>query len=42
MSEQLSAGKSGHYEHMSSTQFSKVACGFYQGGGGIWSVQNFR
>ena len=35
-------GENGHYEHMSSTRFSKVACGFYDGGGGMWAVQNFR
>ncbi|MBS2020619.1 MAG: hypothetical protein JST00_47635 [Deltaproteobacteria bacterium] len=32
----------GHYEMMVSTRFTKVACGFANGQGGIWSVQNFR
>lgn len=32
----------GHYEAMASTRYTKVACGFANGEGGIWSVQNFR
>lgn len=32
----------GHYEAMASTRFTKVACGFANGQGGIWAVQNFR
>jgi hypothetical protein len=32
----------GHYEAMASTRFTKVACGFANGQGGIWTVQNFR
>ncbi len=32
----------GHYEAMASARYTKVACGFAGGKGGIWSVQNFR
>ncbi len=33
----------GHHDNMASTQWKKVACGFYTvPGGGVWSVQNFR
>ena len=32
----------GHYINMSSTTHTKVACGFYDGSGGVWAVQNFR
>jgi hypothetical protein len=31
----------GHYINMSSTDYSKVACGFSSGAGGVWSNQNF-
>jgi hypothetical protein len=33
----------GHYLNMSSTRFTRVACGFYTTSGGqIWAVQNFQ
>lgn len=33
----------GHYLNMSSTKFTKVACGFRETGAGkLWSVQDFR
>ena len=33
----------GHYINMSSTQYTKVACGFFQTGqGNYWAVQNFQ
>lgn len=33
----------GHYINMSSTSYTKVACGFYvTPSGDVWSVQNFR
>lgn len=33
----------GHYLNMSSTQYTKVACGFYQTGqGDYWAIQNFQ
>jgi len=33
----------GHYLNMSSTRFTRVACGFYTTSGGqVWAVQNFR
>ncbi len=33
----------GHYINMTSTKYTKVACGFYTTSkGSIWSVQNFR
>lgn len=32
----------GHYEAMASKQYTKVACGFADGQGGTWAVQNFR
>ena len=33
----------GHYINMSSTSYTKVACGFYvTPGGRVWSVQDFR
>lgn len=31
----------GHYLHMSSMEKTHVACGFYDGPNGTWSVQNF-
>ena len=31
----------GHYINMSSTSYTKVACGFSSSGGGVWSNQNF-
>ena len=34
--------KHGHYINMSSTSYHEVACGFYVGSDGVWSVQNFR
>ena len=35
--------KHGHYLNMSSEQYSEVACGFADAGGGdMWMVQNFR
>lgn len=35
--------KHGHYLNMSSTKYSKVACGFFTTAkGGVWSVQDFR
>jgi hypothetical protein len=35
--------KHGHYINMTSTKYTKVACGFYTTPkGSIWSVQNFR
>ncbi len=35
--------KHGHYINMSSTKYTKVACGFFQTSAGKWwSVQNFR
>lgn len=34
--------KHGHYINMSNPNYSKVACGFAPGMGGIWSVQNFQ
>ena len=33
----------GHYTNMSSTDYTMVACGFYETADGeVWSVQNFR
>jgi hypothetical protein len=33
----------GHYLNMSSTQYTKVACGFYTlPGGSVWATQNFQ
>lgn len=32
----------GHYLNMSSTEYTKVACGFYEGPDGIWANQNFQ
>ncbi len=32
----------GHYLNMSSTQFSKVACGRFSSSKGVWSNQNFK
>jgi hypothetical protein len=32
----------GHFLNMSSTQYSKVACSFYEGPNGVWANQNFR
>ena len=33
----------GHYINMSSTQYTEVACGFYETpSGSVWAVQNFR
>lgn len=31
----------GHYINMSSSQYSKVACGFSSSGAGVWANQNF-
>lgn len=35
-------GAHGHYLNMSSTKFSRVACGFSGTTGSIWAVQNFQ
>lgn len=36
-------GRHGHYNNMSSTGYTKVACGFFTTAGGqVWSVQNFK
>lgn len=33
----------GHYINMSSTRYTRVACGFYETpGGSLWAVQNFQ
>lgn len=32
----------GHYINMSSTGYTKVACGFYEDSDGVWASQNFR
>jgi len=32
----------GHYINMSSTQYTRVACGFAEVNGSIWAVQNFQ
>jgi hypothetical protein len=32
----------GHYINMSNPDYTKVACGFAPGMGGIWAVQNFQ
>jgi len=32
----------GHYLNMSSTKFSKVACGRFSSSKGVWSNQNFK
>jgi hypothetical protein len=33
----------GHFINMSSTDYDRVACGFYEtGNGSVWAVQNFR
>ncbi|MBN2343720.1 MAG: hypothetical protein JXX29_09280 [Deltaproteobacteria bacterium] len=33
----------GHYINMTSTSYTRVACGFYETGTGtVWAVQNFR
>lgn len=33
----------GHYLNMTNPRFSRVACGFYEGGrGNMWAVQNFQ
>ncbi len=35
--------KHGHYINMSSTSYTKVACGFYTtSGGDLWAIQNFK
>jgi hypothetical protein len=34
--------KHGHYINMSNPNYSRVACGFAPGMGGVWSVQNFQ
>jgi hypothetical protein len=35
--------KHGHYINMSSTKYTKVACGFWTTPkGSVWAVQNFR
>ena len=31
----------GHYINMSNTSYSKVACGFFSSGQGVWANQNF-
>jgi hypothetical protein len=31
----------GHYENMTGS-YTRVACGFYEGEGGIWAIQNFQ
>jgi hypothetical protein len=32
----------GHYINMSSTSYTMVACGFYEGPRGVYAAQNFR
>lgn len=32
----------GHYLNMSSTQYTRVACGFYDGPNGVWATQDFQ
>jgi hypothetical protein len=33
----------GHYENMSSNEYTAVACGFHDtGSGGVWAVQDFK
>lgn len=32
----------GHYLNMASESYSRVACGFAEGQGGLWMVQNFQ
>jgi hypothetical protein len=32
----------GHYINMSSTQYTKVACGFFEGPNGVWAAQDFQ
>jgi hypothetical protein len=33
----------GHYDNMSSTQYTAVACGFYtQPDGSVWATQDFK
>jgi hypothetical protein len=32
----------GHYLNMTNDRFTMVACGFAEGEGGLWAVQNFR
>ncbi len=32
----------GHYINMSSTNYTMAACGFAEGGSGLWAVQNFK
>ncbi len=33
----------GHYDNMSSTQYTQVACGFYvTGDGSVWATQDFK
>ena len=34
--------KHGHYLNMSSTQYTKVACGFSAASGTVWAVQDFK
>ena len=35
--------KHGHYLNMSSTKYTKVACGFFTAPNGqVWAVQNFQ
>ncbi len=37
------SGEQGHYVAMSSNQYTRVACGLYDGGSGaVWAVQNFQ
>lgn len=35
-------GGHGHYINMTSSDHKQVACGFFEGSNGAWSVQNFR
>lgn len=36
------AGEQGHYEAMSSTSYTRVACGIHVGpDGDVWAVQNY-
>ena len=32
----------GHYINLSSTRYTMVACGFYEGSGGVYALQNFE
>ena len=35
-------GGHGHYLNMTNSAYSRVACGFFDGSNGTWSVQNFQ